>query len=154
MSDWFLCSSIIIVDKVVRKRFLSGERKSKLFDCFLFIYLFIYLYMYIYLLFICNLWWLFLTKIVLNFAVYRLSQYAKSQTFGCSCILNYTYIFSSFRTVDKLLLHYKIHQLMPYKETLRVCSDSHTKHINILRSQNVECFNISSAGTWSNYLLL
>jgi hypothetical protein len=43
---------------------------------------------------------------------------------------------------------------MPYKETLLVCSDSHTKHINTLRGQNVEFFNITSAGTLNNYLVL
>jgi hypothetical protein len=43
---------------------------------------------------------------------------------------------------------------MPCKEILPVCSDSHTKHINTLRGQNVEFFNITFAGTWSNYLVL
>jgi hypothetical protein len=43
---------------------------------------------------------------------------------------------------------------MPYKETLPVSSDSHTKHIYTFRGQNVEFVNISPAGTWGNYLVL
>ena len=38
---------------------------------------------------------------------------------------------------------------MLYREIIAVCSQIHTKHINILCGQNVEFFNIKPGGTYS-----
>jgi len=34
---------------------------------------------------------------------------------------------------------------MPYRETIAVCSEIHTKHINTLCGQNVELLNVKLA---------
>ena len=40
---------------------------------------------------------------------------------------------------------------MLYREIMAVCSEIHTKHINTLRGQNVQFFNVKPGGTYSNY---
>jgi len=39
----------------------------------------------------------------------------------------------------------KTGQLMLYREIIAVCSQTHTKHINTLRGQNVELLNVKLA---------
>jgi len=39
---------------------------------------------------------------------------------------------------------------MLYRETIAVCSEIHTKHINTLCGQNVEFLNVKPGGTHSN----
>jgi len=39
---------------------------------------------------------------------------------------------------------------MLYREIMVVCSEIHTKHINILRGQNVELLNVRLGGTFSD----
>jgi len=41
---------------------------------------------------------------------------------------------------------------MLYREIIAVCSQIHTKHINILCGQNVEFVNIKPGGTYSDHL--
>jgi hypothetical protein len=40
---------------------------------------------------------------------------------------------------------------MLYREIMAVCSEIHTKHINILYGQNVELFNFKPGGIQSNH---
>jgi len=40
---------------------------------------------------------------------------------------------------------------MLYRETIAVCSHIHTEHINTLREQNVEFFNVNPGGTYSDH---
>jgi hypothetical protein len=40
---------------------------------------------------------------------------------------------------------------MLYTETIAVCSQIHTKHINILWGQNVELLNVKPDGTYSDH---
>ena len=40
---------------------------------------------------------------------------------------------------------------MLYREIIAVCSQIHTKHINILCGQNVELLNVKLGGTYSNH---
>jgi len=37
------------------------------------------------------------------------------------------------------------------RKIIAVCSQTHTKHINTLREQNVEHFNVKLGGTYSNH---
>jgi hypothetical protein len=43
---------------------------------------------------------------------------------------------------------------MLYREIIAVCSESHTKHINILYGQNVELLNVKPGGIYSDHLAL
>ena len=43
---------------------------------------------------------------------------------------------------------------MLYGEIIAVCSEIHKKHINTLRGQNVELFNVKSGGTYSDHRAL
>jgi hypothetical protein len=43
---------------------------------------------------------------------------------------------------------------MLYSETIAVCSEIHTKHINTLCGQNVEFVNVKPGGTYSNHWAL
>jgi hypothetical protein len=43
---------------------------------------------------------------------------------------------------------------MLYSETIAVCSEIHTKHINTLCGQNVEFLNVKRGGTYSNHWAL
>jgi hypothetical protein len=43
---------------------------------------------------------------------------------------------------------------MLYSEIIAVCSQIHTKHINILCGQNVEFVNVKHGGTYSNHRAL
>ena len=43
---------------------------------------------------------------------------------------------------------------MLYREIIAVCSQIHTKHINILCGQNVEFVNVKPGGTYSNHRAL
>jgi len=43
---------------------------------------------------------------------------------------------------------------MLYSEIIAVCSQTHTKHINTLRGQNVEFVNVKFGGTYSNHWAL
>ena len=43
---------------------------------------------------------------------------------------------------------------MLYREIIAVCSQIHTKHINIPCGQNVELLNFKPGGTYSNHLTL
>jgi hypothetical protein len=43
---------------------------------------------------------------------------------------------------------------MLYREIIAVCSEIHTKHINILCGQNVEFVNVKHGGTYSNHWAL
>jgi hypothetical protein len=45
----------------------------------------------------------------------------------------------------------KTSQLMLGREIIAVCSEIHTKHINTPCGQNVEFFNVTAAGTYSDY---
>jgi len=40
---------------------------------------------------------------------------------------------------------------MLYRETIAVCSQIHTKHINTLSGQNVEFVNVKLGGTYSGH---
>ena len=40
---------------------------------------------------------------------------------------------------------------MLYREIITVVSQIHTKHINILRGQNVTLWNVKPSGTYSDY---
>ena len=40
---------------------------------------------------------------------------------------------------------------MLYREIIAVCSEIHTKHINILCGQNLELVNVEGGGTYSNH---
>ena len=40
---------------------------------------------------------------------------------------------------------------MLYRETMTVCSEIHTKHINTLCGQNVELLNVKLCGTYSDH---
>jgi len=42
-------------------------------------------------------------------------------------------------------------QLIMYRETIAVCPEIHTKHINTLRGQNVESLNVKPGGTYSDH---
>jgi len=54
--------------------------------------------------------------------------------------VNYSQTFSSYLSVNTINLGYKANQLMLYGEIIAVCSEIHTKHINILCGQNVELY--------------
>ena len=43
---------------------------------------------------------------------------------------------------------------MLYREITALCSDIHTKHINILCGQNVELLNVEPNGTYSDHWAL
>jgi hypothetical protein len=43
---------------------------------------------------------------------------------------------------------------MLYSETIAVCSEIHTKHINTLGGQNVEFVNVKPGGTYSTHWAL
>jgi len=43
---------------------------------------------------------------------------------------------------------------MLYREIIAVCSQIHTKHINILCGQNVELLNVKPGGTYSDHWAL
>ena len=43
---------------------------------------------------------------------------------------------------------------MLYREIIAVCSQIHTKHINILCGQNVEFVNVKPSGTYSDHWAL
>jgi len=43
---------------------------------------------------------------------------------------------------------------MLYRETIAVCSEIHTKHINTLCGQNVEILNVKPGGAYSNHYCL
>jgi hypothetical protein len=43
---------------------------------------------------------------------------------------------------------------MLYREIIAVCSEIHTKHINTLFGQNVECFSVKPGGTYSDHSAL
>ena len=45
----------------------------------------------------------------------------------------------------------KTNHLMLYRETIAVCSQSHTEHINIRCGQNVGFVNVKPSGTYSNH---
>ena len=40
---------------------------------------------------------------------------------------------------------------MLYRETIAVCSEIHTKHVNTLCGQKVELVNVKLSGTYSNH---
>jgi len=40
---------------------------------------------------------------------------------------------------------------MLYRETIAVCSEIHTKHINTLCEQNVELLSVKPDGTYSDH---
>ena len=40
---------------------------------------------------------------------------------------------------------------MLYREIIAVCSQIHTKHINVLRVQNVGFYNVKPGGTYSDH---
>ena len=44
----------------------------------------------------------------------------------------------------------KTDKLMLYREIIAVCSQIHTKHINILCGQNTEFVNVKDRGTYSD----
>jgi hypothetical protein len=48
----------------------------------------------------------------------------------------------------------KTSQLMLYIEIIAVCSQIHTKHINILCGQNTEFFDVKAGGTYSDHWAL
>jgi hypothetical protein len=41
-------------------------------------------------------------------------------------------------------------EVMQYSEIIAVCSQIHTKHINTVCGQNVECFSLKPGGIYSN----
>jgi hypothetical protein len=43
---------------------------------------------------------------------------------------------------------------MLYSEIIAVCSEIHTKHINVLRGQNVQFLNDKTGGTRSDHYAL
>jgi len=43
---------------------------------------------------------------------------------------------------------------MHYRETIAVCSQTHTKHINTLWGPNVELPNVKPGGTYSDHWAL
>ena len=43
---------------------------------------------------------------------------------------------------------------MLYRDTIAVCSQIHTKHINTLCGQNVELLNVKPVGTYSSERLI
>ena len=51
-------------------------------------------------------------------------------------------------------LGYKRNCLMLYREIIAVCSKIHTKHINTLRWQNMELFDVKSGGTFSDHCVV
>jgi len=48
----------------------------------------------------------------------------------------------------------KTSRLMLYREIIAVCSQIHTKYINILCGQNVELLNVKAGGTYSDHCAL
>ena len=40
---------------------------------------------------------------------------------------------------------------MLYRETMAVCSEIHTKHVNTLCGQNVELLNVNCGGIYSDH---
>jgi hypothetical protein len=48
----------------------------------------------------------------------------------------------------------KTSQLTLYEEIIVVCSEIHTKHLNILCRQNVELLNVKPDGTYSDHWVL
>ena len=61
--------------------------------------------------------------------------------------LTYRYIFSPYHAVNTLLLCYKNQSVKAYREIIAVCSQIHTKHINTLCGQNVECRTYRAVNT-------
>ena len=55
---------------------------------------------------------------------------------------NYISRSSLYCKINTLCLYYQTSQLMLYREIIAVCSEIHTKHINILCGQNVELLNV------------
>jgi len=49
-----------------------------------------------------------------------------------------------------LRTHLKTSQLMQYSEIIALCSQIHTKYINMLCGQNVENFNVQPGGKYTN----
>ena len=47
----------------------------------------------------------------------------------------------------------KTNQLMLYRETIAVCSEIHTEHMNMLCGLNVEFRNVKHGGPYSNWPL-
>jgi hypothetical protein len=43
---------------------------------------------------------------------------------------------------------------MLYRETVAVCCEIHTKHINTLGGQNVELLNVKTDGTYNDHWAL
>jgi hypothetical protein len=43
---------------------------------------------------------------------------------------------------------------MLHREIIAVCSEIHTEHINMMRGQNVEFFNVTSGGIYSDHWAL
>ena len=43
---------------------------------------------------------------------------------------------------------------MLYRETIAVCSEIHSKHINTLCGQNIEFLNVKPGGTYSDHWAL
>jgi hypothetical protein len=43
---------------------------------------------------------------------------------------------------------------MLYRDTIAVCSEIHTKHINTLCGQNVAIFSVNPGGTYSDHWAL
>jgi hypothetical protein len=68
---------------------------------------------------------------------------------ACSALskisLNYREILIPYRAVNTPLSVIQTSQLMLYRETIAVCSEIHTKHINTLCGQNVELLNVKLA---------
>ena len=62
--------------------------------------------------------------------VVRAPQFEKPK-FKANTNLKYIYRPSPYRAVSTLHLGYKTSQLMLYREIIAVCSEIHTKHINI-----------------------
>ena len=60
---------------------------------------------------------------------------------------NYIQIPSPYRAVNTLRLSYKTNQSMLCSEIIALCSQIHTKHINTLCGQNVECRTYRAVNT-------
>ena len=65
--------------------------------------------------------------------------------------LNCLWRSNSYREVNTLLLGYKTHQLILYREIIAVRSETHTKPMKGLCTQNIELLNVKSSGTEYNH---
>jgi hypothetical protein len=68
--------------------------------------------------------------------------------------VNNAYKSSSYLTANTLRSIATTNRLMLFKEIIGVYCENHTEHINTLRGQNAEFFNVKAGGIHSNHCSL